>query len=336
MEQNEDQDQEQSVWSELTLPSLLFEERLRNLHATIETEWDSLRQSACQTAAGRGLWKHVTNDPLAELLAGETHLRKFYEKIRKDCLKNAREISGVILAVRTLWFDTRLEEALSSFGDQEAQVIILGAGMDTRAYRLDFLSNASVFEVDFGEVLQMKEKILQAAQDSTEEQTRLISKAKSITRVAADLKEGNWLEKLKSSGFMPEKLTVWILEGILYYLLDPNALSILNMIANYCNLTQTVLLADFMNKQSTKLPNSSYHFYSDWPDQLLPSIGFSDVKLSQIGDPDAHFGLTRDPLNLFNKLRGIPRTVQTNPDDGTPCCRLYLVEASGSPDRIGP
>lgn len=205
--------------------------------------------------------------------------------------------------------------------------------MDTRAYRLSCLKDSDVFEVDFAEVLEVKSTILQAAKESTYESQHIMSKAKSLTRVAADIRENDWMEKLQIAGFLPQKNTVWILEGILYYLAQSNAMQLLRILANNCVLTHTVILADFMNKSSTTLSNSVFQFYSDWPDQLLPSIGFTHVKLSQIGDPDAHFGLLNDPLNLFNKLRSLPRSLQTNPDDGTPCCRLYLVEASGSPNQ---
>ncbi|XP_058785337.1 uncharacterized protein LOC131660178 isoform X2 [Vicia villosa] len=299
--------QHNQTWPELQLPDLLHSnETVRQVHATIEKEWDFLQRSACQTAAGRALWKHVIHDPLAALLAGEHYLRNLHEKMMKDHLNNAHETSGVILAVRTLWFDSRLEEFLNSTNGREAQVVLLGAGMDTRAYRLNCLKDSDVFEVDFAEVLEVKSTILQAAKESIFDSQHSMSKAKSLTRVAADIRENDWMEKLQIAGFLPQKSTVWILE---------------------------VIIADFMNKSSTTLSNSVFQFYSDWPDQLLPSIGFTHVKLSQIGDPDAHFGLLNDPLNLFNKLRSLPRSLQTNPEDGAPCCRLYLVEASGSPDQ---
>ncbi|KAL2894729.1 putative S-adenosyl-L-methionine-dependent methyltransferase [Bienertia sinuspersici] len=321
-------------WSELKLPSLLYTEGVQKLHAAIESEWDPLLRSACQTAAGRALWKHVTNDMLAELLAGETQLTRFYQKIQKDCFNQAREVSGVILAVRTLWFDSKLEAAVSLLNNQEVlQVVLLGAGMDTRAYRLNCLSNSHVFEVDFPQVLQMKASLLQEATVPRVEQQVMEMKAKMLSRVEADIRGHDWLEKLKTSGFVPEKNTVWILEGILYYLSSCDAIHVLKTIAAYSTLTKTVVLADFMNKPSTMLSNSTFQFYCDWPDELLPSLGFSDVKLSQIGDPDAQFGLLNDPLNMFNKLRTIPRSVDVDPENGTPCCRLYLVQATGSPSR---
>ena len=118
-----------SVWpEELKVPELLKSATVRSLHANIDHEWDPLQRSACQTAAGRALWNHVIHDPVAEVLAGESFLRNLYEKMRKDQLSNAREVSGVILAVRTLWFDSRIEAAINSFEGGTAQVVLLGAG----------------------------------------------------------------------------------------------------------------------------------------------------------------------------------------------------------------
>ncbi|XP_073006250.1 uncharacterized protein [Typha latifolia] len=317
---------------ELKLSKLLVSESVRSLHATIDHEWGPLQRSACQTAAGRAMWNDVIHDPVADVLAGENFLRSFHEKMRKDKLRNAREVSGVILAVRTLWFDSRLEAAINSFVDKGgAQVVLLGAGMDARAYRLSCLKESTIFELDFPELLKTKADLLQEAMRSTENR-KVALMAKSLVSVAADIRDGDWLDKLQSSGFVPERNTVWVLEGILYYLPHIHAMQVLEAIAANCALTNTVLLADFMNKSSISLSHSTYHFYSDWPDHLLPSIGFSRVKLSQIGDPDAHFGLLPDPQNLFDKLRKLPRSIQTHPEDGTPCCRLYLVEASGSPN----
>ncbi|KAK1274835.1 hypothetical protein QJS04_geneDACA003718 [Acorus gramineus] len=323
-----------STDEELELPELLASsETVRAMHETIDTEWDSLRRSACQTAAGRALWKHVVKDPVAEVLAGASYLRSLHEKMRRDHINNAREVSGVILAVRTLWFDSKIEAAIGSFGgDKGSQVVLLGAGMDARAYRLSCLKDSSVFEVDFPDLLQMKAALLSEVMGSAKH-NGLTMTAKSLIRVAADIREKDWLEKLQRCGFVPEKNTVWVLEGIIYYLPQAEAMQVLQSIASLCDLTQTVLLADFMNQSSAELSLSTFHFYSDWPEQLLPSLGFSHVKLSQIGDPDAHFGLMHDPLNMFNKLRKLPRSVQTHPEDGTPCRRLYLVESSGSPGQ---
>ncbi|KAH0459449.1 hypothetical protein IEQ34_012263 [Dendrobium chrysotoxum] len=325
--------QTESVWQEQPmLPKKMKLETIQTLHETIDREWSALQRTACQTAAGRALWNHVIHDPVADVLAGESFLKSLREKISRDKLNNAREVSGVILAVRTLWFDSKLEAAIKSFGEGEAQVVLLGAGMDARAYRLSCLKECNMFEVDFAELLQIKASLIQEAMGSAEQQRKAMI-AKSVTSVAADIRDGDWLDKLQVSGFAPEKNTVWLLEGILYYLPHLNAMKVLQTIAANTLLTNTVLLADFMNESSASLSLSTYHFYSDWPDQLLEALGFPNIKLSQIGDPDANFGLLHDPQNLFNRLRSLPRSTKTNPEDGTPCRRLYLVEASGSPKQ---
>lgn len=139
--------------------------------------------------------------------------------------------------------------------------------MDTRAYRLNCLKESDVFEVDFSQVLQVKTALIQTAMEFGDEQQHPRMTAKSLTTVAADIRENDWLEKLQLSGYKPEKNTVWVLEGIIYYLLDIHAMQVLKLIADKCNLVHTVLLADFMNQPSTTLSSSIFHFSSDWPDR---------------------------------------------------------------------
>ncbi|XP_052149667.1 uncharacterized protein LOC127768170 [Oryza glaberrima] len=305
-------------------------EGVRALHARVEAEWGPVMQSACQTAAARALWGRAVRDPAAGVLAGGRFLAALRERMRRDEEAGAREVHGVMIAVRTLWFDARVEAAVASLGGA-AQVVLLGAGMDARAYRLSCLKECTVFELDFPELLEMKTDLLHEAMSSANNQ-KLTMMAKSLTRVPADIRDGDWITKLQSYGYVPERNTIWVLEGILYYLHHVHAMQVLETIVACRTSVHTVLLADFMNKNAVSLSRAMYHFYHDSPDLLLPSIGFSQVTLSQIGDPQAHFGLLSHPQNLFDKLRRLPRSVETNPEDGTPCCRLYLVEASAFPD----
>lgn len=208
---------------------------------------------------------------------------------------------------------------------------IVFIGMDARAYRLGCLKECAVFELDFADLLEMKSDILHESMSSGNHQ-KLTMMAKSLTRVPADIRDVDWMTKLQSCGYVSERNTIWVLEGILYYLHNVHAMQVLETIAACRTSACTVLLADFMNKNAASLSQTMYHFYHDSPDLLLPSMGFSKAMLSQIGDPQAHFGLLNHPQNLFDKLRRLPRSVEINPEDGTPCRRLYLVEASASPD----
>jgi methyltransferase (TIGR00027 family) len=203
--------------------------------------------------------------------------------------------------------------------------------MDARAYRLRFLKNTTIFELDFPDLLQLKSELIRQAIASNNNQKDLTVSSDQLIHVPADLREPNWLQKLTDSGFSPKNNTVWILEGILYYLSHEDAVQVLETISRALeNTAHAMLLADFMNKPAVSLSNNMYKFYSDWPDQLLPQIGFCNVKVFQIGDSDANFGLLTNPENMFERRRKIPRSIDVDPLDGSPCCRLYLVEAIGS------
>ena len=97
------------------------------LHERVEAEWGAVLQSACQTAAVRALWGRAVRDPAAGVLAGERYLRGLHDKMRRDERAGASEVHGVMIAIRTLWFDARIEAAVAALGG-DPQVVILGAG----------------------------------------------------------------------------------------------------------------------------------------------------------------------------------------------------------------
>jgi methyltransferase (TIGR00027 family) len=201
--------------------------------------------------------------------------------------------------------------------------------MDARAYRLRSLKGCSVFEVDSAKALHLKESILLAMVEAGEPLPRL--KAKSLQRVASDIATEDWFGRLTAAGFKVRLPTVWILEGFLYYLHEAHAKETLRCISGH-SMSETVVLADFMNESSTHLAHelqTHFYFHSDWPEELLPKLGFPHVTVSQIGDPDANFGLINDELNLFHQTRRVSRHVKAD-GNGNPYRRLLLVETSAS------
>ncbi|WP_159447764.1 SAM-dependent methyltransferase [Streptoalloteichus hindustanus] len=109
------------------------------------------------------------------------------------------------LAVRTRFFDDSLVEA-ANFGCR--QVVQLGAGLDTRAFRLDWPPGTTVYEVDQPAVLEFKEAVL-ARCGAMPRSGRMV--------VPADL-TGEWVAALLDAGFDPAERVVWAAEGVLYYL----------------------------------------------------------------------------------------------------------------------
>jgi methyltransferase (TIGR00027 family) len=107
---------------------------------------------------------------------------------------------------RTPFIDAEVLGAQESGVDQ---FVLLGAGLDARAERLDFAAGSVVFEVDSGDVLAYKATVL--AQHGITNSRRV--------PVEADLGR-EWVTRLVAAGFAPERPTCWVIEGLLIYLDD--------------------------------------------------------------------------------------------------------------------
>jgi methyltransferase (TIGR00027 family) len=109
------------------------------------------------------------------------------------------------MAARTRFFDAFFAEATQS-GIRQA--VILASGLDARAYRLDWPTGTTVFEVDQPEVIAFKTQTLcdLGASPTTDRRT-----------VAIDLRN-DWPAALTEAGFDRTQPTAWIAEGLLGYL----------------------------------------------------------------------------------------------------------------------
>jgi methyltransferase (TIGR00027 family) len=105
------------------------------------------------------------------------------------------------LGVRTRFFDDFLSQAWSA---GLTQAVILGAGLDTRAFRLDWPPGSVVFEVDRQPVLEFKRAVL-------DEHGAVATCEHHL--VAADLRD-DWPGALRAAGLCPRIPTVWLVEGL--------------------------------------------------------------------------------------------------------------------------
>ncbi|QMU74171.1 SAM-dependent methyltransferase [Streptacidiphilus sp. P02-A3a] len=118
-----------------------------------------------------------------------------------------RRWGGVALSIviRTRFLDDLLTRAAEA-GCR--QVVLLGAGMDSRAYRLDRPPGTRLFELDTAEPLAFKESVLRTERAVPRCERRV---------VAVDLRE-DWPAALAAAGHDPALPTAWIAEGLLIYL----------------------------------------------------------------------------------------------------------------------
>jgi methyltransferase (TIGR00027 family) len=108
-------------------------------------------------------------------------------------------------AVRTHFFDSYFIDATDA-GIRQA--VILAAGLDSRAYRLDWPAGTTVYEIDQPQVVTYKTATLESA-----------GAAPKATRrpVAVDLRD-DWPAALCAAGFDRTQPTAWLAEGLLPYL----------------------------------------------------------------------------------------------------------------------
>jgi methyltransferase (TIGR00027 family) len=108
-------------------------------------------------------------------------------------------------AARTRFFDDYFTAAAAA---GIRQIVLLAAGLDSRAYRLAWPAHTAVFELDQPRVLQFKRRVL-ADFGATPRAARV--------EVPVDLRD-DWPRALRDAGFDPSEPSAWIAEGLLIYL----------------------------------------------------------------------------------------------------------------------
>ncbi|MEU8559417.1 class I SAM-dependent methyltransferase [Streptomyces anthocyanicus] len=145
-------------------------------------------------------------DPLAQAFAAAGGLWPSSPPLPDDEAARRRRLAVAFsIVVRTKFLDDLLEHATAS---GVRQVVLLGAGMDSRAFRMAWPEGTRLFEVDTPAPLEFKASVLR--------QERAVAHCERIT-VAVDLRE-DWPSALAAAGHDAAIPTAWIGEGLLIYL----------------------------------------------------------------------------------------------------------------------
>ncbi|RLN58672.1 hypothetical protein BBJ28_00025301, partial [Nothophytophthora sp. Chile5] len=146
----------------------------------------------------------IVSDPFAEPLTRKA--RPTLMPVLESWAKKEQHPSS-FMALRTRYLD----EALDQRDPNIRQIVLLGAGLDARAYRLESLRGAHVLEID------QSDRIFAHKQQVMDELEAPLIAAKHDC-IVADLLEASWEKKLLDSGFDPTIPTFWAMEGLLMYL----------------------------------------------------------------------------------------------------------------------
>jgi methyltransferase (TIGR00027 family) len=163
------------------------------------------------------------HDPTARhLLASRWSIfLRLAERRLQRAAPRARQATALwidVLALRTVVIDSYLREALAR---GVRQVVILGAGLDGRAYRIRELSDADVFEVDHPDTQAFKRARLGS----------LTPTAKQLRFVAVDFEKDSLEVALEQAGHRASEPTFFIWEGVVMYLTDQAVRSTLRVVS---------------------------------------------------------------------------------------------------------
>jgi methyltransferase (TIGR00027 family) len=181
-------------------------------------QWDivtGVGLTALAVAAGRAMETHrpdgLVSDPYAEAFV-RAAAPPIELPTRLDAVEDDPDFSWAAMArylgVRSRYFDDYFTAAATA---GVSQIVLLAAGLDTRAFRLSWPASTTVYELDAPKVLAFKDGVL------TEQGARCLARRRTV---AVDLRE-EWTQPLRQADFDPGRPSAWLAEGLLPFL--PNA-----------------------------------------------------------------------------------------------------------------
>jgi methyltransferase (TIGR00027 family) len=196
-----------------------------------------------------------------------------------------------LMLVRTRFIDERLTRAVR---EGATQVVILGAGFDTRAHRFtDLLGDVPVIEVDYGTTQDYKRARVDAA---------LGGAPANVAYAPIDFTRESLGDVLRRTGFRPDRKTHFICEGVSMYVPEEGMKETLRAIAAESAPGSTLLL-EYINRGGldvlTKYPSGVIKNAIDWGEPFVFGVAdgqdrefFGDAGLDlgealKIGSPES-------------------------------------------------
>lgn len=169
--------------------------------------------------------------------------------------------------------------------NNNSQIVLLGAGLDTRAYRFTPLKTNvhKVFEIDFPYVISHKEKIMKNKIPLCD-----------VIRISTDLTESDWSSHLLESSFHNDIPTFWILEGLVYYLEKSEVKSLITDAARMSS-EESQIFMDIIHASKFFRSLSSFNDNKKIIDLFFESTGW-DVSSKLVND----YNLYQDVINDWN------------------------------------
>ena len=173
------------------------------------------------------------------------------------------------LISRTRFIDDLIEK---SAADGVEQYVILGAGYDTRAHRLELPATLKIFEVDQAEVQERKRSKL--PQD--------VPNSENVTYVSVDFNTQSLSEQLLAAGFDTSKSTIFTLEGVSQYIPKEAVTSTLQELAGLTKKADATFYISYVDTNLDKDPEAC--FGQGYPNPVKTAKRVTSMS-AKVGEP---------------------------------------------------
>jgi methyltransferase (TIGR00027 family) len=177
---------------------------------------------------------------------------------------------------RTRYIDEVFKESLAAGA---MQVVILGAGLDSRAYRFgEVLRGARVFEVDFPPTQEYKKKRVREI---------LNGLPPHVAYVPIDFTKDDLATVLREAGYDTTKKTVFVWEGVTFYIPETAVNGTLGFVASHSAPGSRIVFDYFLESALT-----------------APAIVALNKRLTALGEPFI-FGIPDENRDRFIARQGL-------------------------------
>lgn len=236
--------------------------------------------------------ERICYDPMAIYFISQETLQLLQKNpnMQKEKEVIYRGVANSVVA-RVRYFDDFLEKCM---GEGLEQMVILGAGYDTRAYRIEGIKeNVKVFEVDHPGTQNVKIEKLKEILGYLPDHVKYVS---------VDFENESLGKDLFKNGYNPSKKTLFLMEGLTMYITRETVDEILSFIVkNSCKGSSVIFDYGCLPANFDKHPER------DVAENLL--------NLMEESGESMKFGLVAGTLGKFLSTRGFSKIQDINSED---------------------
>ena len=245
------------------------------------------------TARGTALLRTLANKEFNDEKLGSDYLAEYFLPFllrflikAKGIRKRAKNTISLglyeYLTARTAYFDKLFVNALNK---SIPQIVLLGAGYDTRAYRFAKLNNGTkIIELDAPATQNEKKKFLGKSK---------IEIPSNVVFTSVNFDRDSLKTVLEKTGYDSSKKTLFLLEGVSYYL-DPESINeIFELVRNYSH-NESIIAFDYV----ISVPEEKRHNYYGVA-ELVQSMA------KRAPNERGRFSIEEEKIEIFLEQRGL-------------------------------